>query len=231
MLNIKNEKEAWSSFSQSFARLWRCFVMVIAMGNTEPPESWSSSSLTPAPSFSPAATGGRTERSRAQGGSKDLRSYTPAWAEVGIEPFPSGTEGQENSNVPCPLKILCSKIQVIIWPQATELGLPVSLERGLLTWRLSVECYPRNIQSRLITPWRHFISHPMLPHCPAEAVLLLQPRDSCTHWGLVRSWAGLCRLCPSVRCVSTWHLRKTRLREPGQSPEVAWTWCINQTTD
>ena len=40
--------------------------------------------------FSSAATAGGQERSGAHGGNGDLGSYTPAWAEAGVEPFPVG---------------------------------------------------------------------------------------------------------------------------------------------
>lgn len=86
-------------------------LKVIAMGNTEPPESWFCAlSSTPASFLSRLLPqGGGQERSRAQGGSKDLGSYTPAWAEAGVEPFPVGLRDKR-----IPQCALSSKMQCMI---------------------------------------------------------------------------------------------------------------------
>ena len=86
-------------------------LKVIAMGNMEPPESWFCALFSTPASFLShllPQVGGQ-ERSRAQGGSKDLGSYTPAWAEAGVEPFPMGLRDKR-----IPQCVLSSKMRYTI---------------------------------------------------------------------------------------------------------------------
>lgn len=55
---------------------------------------------------------GGQERSGAQGGNGDLGSYTPAWAEAGVEPFPVGLRDKRIPQCALSSKMQCTILEV-----------------------------------------------------------------------------------------------------------------------